>query len=177
MADDGATAAAATVPAGGGGSGGHGVGAAPSCLLVDVLLVEADSFPFAGGGRRCSGSLRRRWLTSVAAATAAVTVEAVATLAAGKDGGRSRLAAAGPVLAFSSACVLAMSACGWWYKLRTVLCESFKKKRESGRGFHLKNPFREEKTQQRPKGKAVPAGVVIAGPEAGLSPVIPTLPR
>uniref|UniRef100_A0A0E0I262 Uncharacterized protein n=1 Tax=Oryza nivara TaxID=4536 RepID=A0A0E0I262_ORYNI len=68
-----------------GGSGRHGVGAAPSCLLVDVLLVEADSFPFAGGGRRCSGSLRRRWLASVAAATVAVTVEAVATLVAGKE--------------------------------------------------------------------------------------------
>uniref|UniRef100_A0A0E0C935 NB-ARC domain-containing protein n=1 Tax=Oryza meridionalis TaxID=40149 RepID=A0A0E0C935_9ORYZ len=31
------------------------------------------------------------------------------------SGGRSRLAAAAPVLAFSWACVLAMSVCGWWY--------------------------------------------------------------
>jgi hypothetical protein len=31
------------------------------------------------------------------------------------SGGRSRLAAAGPVLVFSWACVLAMSVCGWWY--------------------------------------------------------------
>ncbi|EEE69271.1 hypothetical protein OsJ_28536 [Oryza sativa Japonica Group] len=45
-----AAAVAAAVPAGGGGIGGHSVRAAPSCLLVDVLLVEADSFPFAGGG-------------------------------------------------------------------------------------------------------------------------------
>jgi hypothetical protein len=29
--------------------------------------------------------------------------------------GRSRLAAAGPVLAFSWICVLALSVCGWWY--------------------------------------------------------------
>uniref|UniRef100_A0A0E0IVX5 Uncharacterized protein n=1 Tax=Oryza nivara TaxID=4536 RepID=A0A0E0IVX5_ORYNI len=40
---------------GGGGSDGHGVRAAPSCLLLDVLLVEADSFPFTGGGQRRSG--------------------------------------------------------------------------------------------------------------------------
>uniref|UniRef100_A0A0E0EMJ5 Uncharacterized protein n=1 Tax=Oryza meridionalis TaxID=40149 RepID=A0A0E0EMJ5_9ORYZ len=31
------------------------------------------------------------------------------------SGGRSRLAAAGPVLAFSQSCVLELSMCGWWY--------------------------------------------------------------
>ena len=30
------------------------------------------------------------------------------------SGGRSHLAAAGPVLAFSRTCVLALSVCGWW---------------------------------------------------------------
>uniref|UniRef100_A0A0E0CW40 Uncharacterized protein n=1 Tax=Oryza meridionalis TaxID=40149 RepID=A0A0E0CW40_9ORYZ len=36
-------------------------------------------------------------------------------LAAATSGGLSRLVAAGPVLNFSWACVLAMSVCGWWY--------------------------------------------------------------
>ncbi|BAT16495.1 Os12g0239300, partial [Oryza sativa Japonica Group] len=31
------------------------------------------------------------------------------------SGDQSCLAAAGPVLAFSRSCVLALSVCGWWY--------------------------------------------------------------
>jgi hypothetical protein len=50
-------------------------------------MAWGGSQPHAGEGRRHSGRLRRRWLASVAAATAAVTVEAVATSAAGKESG------------------------------------------------------------------------------------------
>uniref|UniRef100_A0A0E0CP38 Uncharacterized protein n=1 Tax=Oryza meridionalis TaxID=40149 RepID=A0A0E0CP38_9ORYZ len=89
----GMRAAAAAVPVGGGGSGGHGVRAAPSCSLANVLLVEADSFPFAGGGRWRSGRTFCWWRTSPSPCWWRTTAqrrfaEAVAGVGGSGDGGR-----------------------------------------------------------------------------------------
>uniref|UniRef100_I1QVL1 Uncharacterized protein n=1 Tax=Oryza glaberrima TaxID=4538 RepID=I1QVL1_ORYGL len=78
---------------GGGGSGGHGVRAAPSCLLVDVLQVEADSFPITGGGQRRSGRTFCWWRQTPSpcwwrAMAQRRFVEAVAGIDGSGDGGR-----------------------------------------------------------------------------------------
>uniref|UniRef100_A0A0E0MUU8 Uncharacterized protein n=1 Tax=Oryza rufipogon TaxID=4529 RepID=A0A0E0MUU8_ORYRU len=55
-------------------------------------------------GRRCSGPTCRQRLTGGGASVHQPWI---------RSGGRSRLAVAGPVLAFSRLCVLALSVCGW----------------------------------------------------------------
>nr|AAG13607.1 hypothetical protein [Oryza sativa Japonica Group] len=78
---------------GGGGSDRHGVRAAPSTLLVDVLLVEADSFPFTGGGQRRSGRTFCWWRQTPSpcwwrAMAQRRFAEAVAGVGGSGDGGR-----------------------------------------------------------------------------------------
>uniref|UniRef100_A0A0E0NC85 Uncharacterized protein n=1 Tax=Oryza rufipogon TaxID=4529 RepID=A0A0E0NC85_ORYRU len=51
------------------------------------------------------------WWWSIGVSTGAISAVSLCW----SSGGRSHLAAAGPVLAFSWACVLAMLVCGWWY--------------------------------------------------------------
>uniref|UniRef100_A0A0E0AFK3 Uncharacterized protein n=1 Tax=Oryza glumipatula TaxID=40148 RepID=A0A0E0AFK3_9ORYZ len=116
-----------------GGSIGHY--AATGRCSATTVAVPPRSAPLgriwrvAGyGGRRrrptCDG-WRQWWLRQLAVvATSADDADVVLASLRGaisavslcwSSGGRSRLAAAGPVLAFTWACVLAMSVCGWWF--------------------------------------------------------------